>query len=900
MPRRPPTTALMRVLLATALLASASATAAADDLARDPRLLRVRVAGQEIDPALDALVLDGVLYLPVVRLAELVERPHSLSEDGRALRLEGPAPGRDTVIDLSAAAPAIIVTDGAVYMALDRAEQAFAVDLEADLDRDLLVMQAAPSAPLPVEERLRREAGWRALPGRRQPSDTARAIQTPWVAYAPLMGDVVLSGRRGSDGSEGVDYNALLVGELAWLTHELYLSGQADSAPDDIRLSSGRRDYEGRVFGQPSLYEAVVGDVYGHTLPLVGRVPMGRGISLTGRPLTQPTDFDVTVVEGDALPGWDAEIYRNGELLGVQRIGGDGRYRFDAVPLTVGRNELLVRLYGPQGQTREVIQTVGVGADMPPPGVVRWDAFLSQPDQRLLAPLLDRQARYDGTAGAVLVDVGLTRALSLGAFAARAPFSSRRGSGFDDYLGLVVRSAAGPAALEAAATLRDGGGWAWRAGVLTSLGPATLTLRHEEFPGGYRSLGSELGASPLRRFSRARLSAPLSALGPGLGSLGLTADWSELAIGQTEMAARLNWRVDLAGVHLDHGVEYRQVRRVDGARSDRLLYVGAAALTRGPLSARAAFRQALSGDTGLESYDASLQYRLSDTLIVSTGVFRDQLNGRTGGNLGLSRDLGFAFLTLGAAWDDAGEYTLSAGLTVSFGFTSGGAARLSSRPQARLGAVEPFVFLDRAGDGRYQAGVDQPLPDVQLLVNRYPDPGARTDDAGRAWVAGGAPGQPLRLGVDLASLPDVFLVPARGEVLVTPRSGRVHRIDLPIVETGEISGRVELVDEALRTPIQGFRLELVDEAGGVRATTASMFDGLWVFDEVPPGRWTVRARPGQAIGGAVAAPIQILATVGPRDLVEGVGIQVEARTGLTAYTVATTHARSPDTERPDP
>src|SRR5690606_27866410 len=118
------------------------------------------------------------------------------------------------------------------------------------------------------------------------------------------------------------------------------------------------------------------------------------------------------------------------------------------------------------------------------------------------------------------------------------------------------------------------------------------------------------GASPLRRFSRARLSAPLSALGPGLGSLGLTADWSELAIGQTEMAARLNWRVDLAGVHLDHGVEYRQVRRVDGARSDRLLYVGAAALTRGPLSARAAFRQALSGDTGLESYDASLQYRL--------------------------------------------------------------------------------------------------------------------------------------------------------------------------------------------------------------------------------------------------------------------------------------------------
>ena len=894
----------MRVLIATATLAGASLTVAppavAQDDARDPRLLRVRVADHEIDPALDAFVLDGVLYLPAVRLAELVERPHRLSSNGLTLLIEGPGPADETVLDLTPGGPSMIIEGGAVFIPLDRAEVLFSVDLQADLDRDVLVLEPANETALPVGERLKREAGWRRLAGAQDEPDTAFTVETPWAAFAPVMGDVVVTGRSASDGSWSLDYNALVVGEMAWLTHELYVSGRADGPPDDLRLTSGRRAYEGGVLGVSSLYEAVAGDVYGHTVPLVGRVPMGRGVSLTGRPLTQPTDFDVTLVEGDALPGWDAEIYRNGELLAIQRIGDDGRYRFEDVALTAGRNLLLVRLYGPQGQMREVTQTIGVGADMPPPGAVHWAAFINQPDQRLLAPLLDREARFTDAAGAVLMEVGLTRAVSAGAFVAHAPVSGRRGSRFDSYFGAVLRSALGPAAIETAATARQAGGWAWRAGVLTSLGPASLTVRHEEYMGGYRSADAELGASPLRRFTRGRISAPLSILGVGLGSISLGADRYELETGQRELAARLNWRVDMSGVHFDHGVEYRDTRREDGVALNRAFYVGAAALTRGPLSARAAVRYALSGETGLESYDLGLQYRVSDTLIVSAGIFRDEVNGKTGGNLGLSRDLGFAFLTLGAAWGDDGEYTLGAGLTFSFGFASEGGARLSSRPQARLGAIEPFVFLDRAADGRYQPGVDEPLPGVQLLVNRYPDPAARTDAAGRAWVAGAAPGQPVRLGVDVASLPDAFLVPARAEVMIEPRPGRAVRLDIPIVETGEISGRVELLDEATRAPLRGFRLELVDEGGAVRATAVSMFDGVWVFDEVPPGRWTVRPRPGQQVAGAVAAPVLIHTTVGPRSLVDGIGIQVDARTGLTDYAITVAQARSPGDERADP
>lgn len=884
MPRRFGVAGSVPALIVAAALASAVPAMADSPEAQDPRLLRVRVADGEVDPAMDALVVDETVYLPAIRLADVLARPYRLFYDGRVMAIDGSDPSHRTTVDLTTGGTRAIVSDGETFIPLDRAETLFSIVVEADLENDLLQVRSADSAPLPVEERLKREAAWGQL-GSGTGADPAPVTPTPWALYAPVMGDITVTGRGDSDGGRGLDYNALVVGELAWLTHELYVAGQVGEGPGDLRLTSGRQDYNGAVFGVPTLYEAEVGDVLGHTVPLVGRPAMGRGFSLDGRPLAQPTEFDVTRVEGDALPGWAAELYRNNELISVQTIGANGRYRFEDVALNFGRNQLLVRLYGPQGQMREVVQTIGVGADMAPPGSFRWAAFLDQPDQRLFDALLDRRPRHDGVAGGVSFDVGLTRNLSAGASVARAPVSSRAGSDFASYGALVLRAGVGALAVEGVATASDAAGWAWRLAALTNLGPASLSARHEEYEDGYRSLDSELGYNALRRFTRVRVSSPLSDIAPGLGSVSLTSDRLEQVTGRREWAARVNWRVDLFGAHFDHGVEYRDIHQTDGSPLEEAFYVGAASLTRGPFSGRAAVRYRLTDGQMLESYDMSGQYRLSETVILSAGLFRDELSRRTGGAFGVSRDFGFAFLNLDASWDDDGAWAIGAGLTFSFGFDSGGRTRMSSQPQARMGAVEPFVFLDRAGDGRYQAGEDEPLPDVQLLVNGYPAPAARTADDGRAWLAGLSVGEPIRLGVDSDSLPDAFLAPSRTEVAVQPRPGRAFRLEIPIVETGEISGVAELVDEARREPLRGLRLQLVDETGAVRGTAVSMIDGAWLFGEVPPGRWIVRAAPDQTLRGAPIEPTFIHTAVRSDHLiVEGIGFQLDVRRGgLTSY-----------------
>ncbi len=81
-------------------------------------------------------------------------------------------------------------------------------------------------------------------------------------------------------------------------------------------------------------------------------------------------------------------------------------------------------------------------------------------------------------------------------------------------------------------------------------------------------------------------------------------------------------------------------------------------------------------------------------------------------------------------------------------------------------------------------------------------PRRRPGGDGRVWLGGLSVGEPIRLAVDSASLPDAFLAPAAPEIVVQPRPGRAFRLEIPVVETGEIAGVAELIDDAQRVAAQ--------------------------------------------------------------------------------------------------
>ena len=79
----------------------------------------------------------------------------------------------------------------------------------------------------------------------------------------------------------------------------------------------------------------------------------GRGAVITNRPLTAQAAFDRTRFEGDLPSGWEAEIYRNGELLGFAKRIASQRYVFDDVQLLYGENRIAIVALRPPGADQD-------------------------------------------------------------------------------------------------------------------------------------------------------------------------------------------------------------------------------------------------------------------------------------------------------------------------------------------------------------------------------------------------------------------------------------------------------------------------------------------------------------------------------------------------------------------
>ena len=245
------------------------------------------------------------------------------------------------------------------------------------------------TGPLPLDLERAREAARARLAGS-TPAEPMQRTAFPYEAFGSPFGDIRLSAgsAAGSGGGSPFRYDGLLSGEIGYATGVLFFMGDGSGPPRDARFRIGREDPEGGAFGIPGVTRAFAGDVSSFAVPLIGTAGQSRGVAISAFPLDRPDSFDRTAIEGDAPPGWDVELYRSTDLLGLQRAGPDGRFRFEDVALVFGDNLLRVVLYGPQGQVRTELRQFQIGAGMAPPGSVYWRGFAGQPNQRLLAPIL--------------------------------------------------------------------------------------------------------------------------------------------------------------------------------------------------------------------------------------------------------------------------------------------------------------------------------------------------------------------------------------------------------------------------------------------------------------------------------------------------------------------------------
>ena len=115
--------------------------------------------------------------------------------------------------------------------------------------------------------------------------------------------------------------------------------------------------------------------------------------------------------------------------------------------------------------------------------------------------------------------------------------------------------------------------------------------------------------------------------------------------------------------------------------------------------------------------------------------------------------------------------------------------------------------------------------------------GEPTNENGQSLIDDLQPFKPVLIGIDSSSLPDPFIQPATSGVVVTPRPGVPFTIELPLVSAGEVAGTLKREDGKL---LSGVDIELLDKGGIAVKTTRSEYDGYFLFESVPYGKYTLR------------------------------------------------------------
>jgi hypothetical protein len=683
---------------------------------------------------------------------------------------------------------------------------------------------------------------------------------------APAL-DFVVSGGityRANDGMR-VDRQSSVyaAGEIAHLSYDAQITTTSKGKPSLLRLRGFRSDPDGHLLGPLKATHFGFGDVEGFDSRLTGSVAAGRGGVITNRPLTARTAFDRTRVEGDLPTGWEAEVYRNGELLGFAKADGSQRYVFDDIQLLYGENRIRVVLYGPQGQVREREELYNVGVDNVPKGKTWYWIGANEPGRDLVTlekpPDDPDQPKAQATAS---VEHGLDARTSVGVLA-RAMLVG------DQHLTFVegsVRRSVGGALLEVSAARESNGGSAAHAQILGKIGPVYVNAE-ALIANDFHLRG---GQEESLREGRLSLDAPIK-VGKAILPAHAEAHLIDRMDGSRELdaAARLSAMIDR--FNLGTEIRYRKTYVSAGPASPGELRFGLLASghvgdvrirgsTDFDVKPRARFRSA-----ELSAYWNATEHGDWEGVLAYDGETH-RARAR------LTHVLRFDTMAIALSGEAASNGDFAAGFNLTFSIDPRHGLTLSRRPLAGGGMIHATVYRDLNDNGMLDAG--EPLEKGALITTGTRQVERKTDLKGSVTIGGLSPYVPVPVGIDVTSLDDPMLTPQKALQVVVPRPGVPADVQIGLVGGGSVEGALMKSGEL---GFEGVDLELVDSAGKIAATARTDFDGFFLFDRVAYGTYTLRVNANSAAAAKIGADLRLKVEVSPDHTVVRLG-SIQPRT----------------------
>jgi hypothetical protein len=754
----------------------------------------------------------GRVLVPLRGVLELSGTPMQRSASGDTVVIRPSAEGPPVTLDVAGArvlgadtvtleSGELVRVGGEIYLAAP--VLARVLGSEAQVEWETLTVAFSRGVPFPAEMRREVESR-RRLELLQQGSEVRPAGDS--IRYRAVSGAGVLDwAMSGRVGGESAAPSLRLGSGFSVAGGMLTLHGTLAADSGSAGLLDPSAAYH-RVFPAGRwIRQLQVGDHLSSGL----RARSLRGISVGNAPFHRRTRFDQVLLAPELPPGWQYEVYQGGRLVG---FSDQAAQRPVAVPLEYGSTPVQVRMYGPAGEIRESSIVYAVPVGQLPAGVTEYAAGAG------LCPRGECEAT-----GYVDLRRGVSRTLTVvGGFEYEQAADSASQGGFRPYgavsalprPGTIVEVQALASSfvrgsvqhIAAGGVVQATGGMTWPGSGQFSFAPLASPRWH--VAGGFSRSAFRRG--PVRAFA---LNGRLEGT-------------SEAGVDRVRVSAATG----LGWMRLEGGYE-------SGPGTPAVVFIQPS-VPMPRFAPRWLRGSGLSGSLAMSeggvrqaALNTSIQTGSSSYATVAL-QWLPQGQG-TALHVGFARRFGFANVqTQAASFRDRVEGSWSAEGSVAYG----GARRALPLPHRGTGmaGVGGRVFYDLDGDGRFGAG-DRPLEGAAVRIGSVT---VRTagDGSYRVWSV--LPFEVASVSLDSLSMADPGWVPVRAMDQVRPAPHIFATVDIPLVQTRELTGR--LVPGSGVPTVGGVTLELVNRETGVTTRTPTFSDGEYYLSRVSPGTYEIR------------------------------------------------------------
>ncbi len=702
-----------------------------------------------------------------------------------------------------------------------------------------LTIELIPSEKLPIQLTLARQAR-----KSKSSSQTFSAqypqVHRPYRLWSLPFADVQTLIRSRKNTNSISSYSALGGGDLAYMTGTYYLSGDQDRPFNHFRLTMSKRSLSNNLLGHLRATRFAFGDIAPTQTGGLGSSGQEVGVRLTNRPQGMIVNRNKTDFTGDALPGWDVELYRNSHYLAGMTVDESGRYEFFNQEVLFGDNDFTLVFYGPQGQREEITEKVSLTTGNYTRRGVIYDMSITQQNSQLFY-LNERSSRSDEKPRRFNLNLvkNIGPSVSLETTYASYQFSDETRHNF---IQSTFKTFLYDTLFNATLAKDLNAGYSLYAGLSRGLGKHSFSMSQVRTSSDY---ATNTGASEFRLLNSYSLAGPMlsakllkvSYLTEGL--------FSQLGNDRNINKFRFKLAAKSGRFSVSHNLNYSEAQQKESPK-DRFL--------DGSLNSNAFF--------GKFSFRAGMTYDLEP----SRNIALKKISGLNGNlswlatanlklnyNYKLNPASNFGFHTIAASWrtkrynlvsninySNSNSYSAIFGINFSLGYhKQSSSLRMSSERISNTGAIAARIYADENLNGRYDE--DESLLEGARIHALQARKSADSNANGKIFMLGLPSDRLVDIELDSASFEDPFLVSSQPAFSLLPRPGLVESIEIPVVASGEVEGTIYLqtvntkhVREAGYVPLVLQNIKTRD-----KYQTSSAYDGFFVFTQVPPGKYLV-------------------------------------------------------------